>query len=289
MPGELEQSRADEFLPDWIDALPTAQLGNRPFFLGSDAGLTLSLFRSEVDYVYVYSHTDAAKLTASIQLYAESSEPVIYTHSIVIKPDTLHAIPLSPILMGAMPMHTAILFEVSDSSGNILFSRTIIIRDHHQLAAQLYLTDKYGLLRSFIPRSLSRSLSFEADQVLLRFSRTQAVTRRTETLSATSFPMPKRLADAVVDSLPNKAYILIGSSLYPVRIAPSTYSAYTSDQNLTTVTFDFFVESVQQHAIPYAPPRSIQSPIPDLSLLSESGQPIGTEQYEFITAEYIHQ
>lgn len=283
LPGELEQSRALQLLPDWCDHHPDRTLDSRVIVLGSDDHRTVSIRRNELDYLYLFSYSQFRTVKVLAHLYADSPDPVVYTHQFDLESDTVHALPVNPTLLGAMPMHTAMLLEIYDSDDQLLFSRIYVISESVTDTAQLYLADKYGLLRSFIPRTLSRSLTFEAEQLRHTYARSQAVTRRSETFSASSFPLPARDADLLADSLPNKAFILIGTQLHPLRILPSNFTTFTSDQNLTTLTFDFFIESAQQHAMPYFLPASIHSPFPSGALLTEAGQPLATEQFEFLT------
>lgn len=286
LPGELAQAHADSLFPDWHDAQPYQSILARPVVIGSHNASSSPLYLSQVDYLYIASFSEPATLTATIHLFSSSPEPLIYTHTLAIPSGTIQALPINPLLMGAADIHRTILLTIADASGTVIYTHTYAIQPSSPRTPQLYIADKYGLLRSFIPATMQRNVSFQADTLTLRQSRTQAVTSRLATLTLTSQPLPPHQADALADSLAfDRAYLHAGSSLYPVHVSPATFEPSTTARNLSSVVFDIFVQSRQLHPIPYALPATVPSPIPDFALLTELGEALATESGSFLVTQ----
>lgn len=287
--GETVEKYALEGVPDWRDEHQGAQIGGgRLRVIGSDTRKKCEVRRNQAEYIYLFwgdeSGTAEAKTVTGVvrQWMADGTESETALPELSIAGNKVYRVAVGPSAVGVDSAAAGYEIELSYND-RVVWRREWEVMPSFYYEHQFLLMDRYGLLRTWMAQYVTRSVAFEADEVLNEGQRYYDVTDRVEEFTAVGAKMRIEEAQRIAQSYGSEwSYIWANRQWCRIAIKPGSVTVEDEGNGMAQVTLEFVFVANKRNNIGRVEMRQ-RGNVVDGGLLTEDGFYIMTENGEFIT------
>ena len=287
--GETVEKYALEGVPDWRDEHQGAQIGGgRMRVIGSDTRKKCEVRRNQAEYIYLFwgdesGEAEAKTVTGVVrQWFADGSETETALPELSIAGNKVYRVAVGPSAVGVESAAAGYEIELSYND-RVVWRREWEVMPSFYYEHQFLLMDRYGLLRTWMAQYVTRSVAFEADEVLNEGRRYYDVTDRAEEFTAVGAKMRIEEAQRIAQSYGSEwSYIWANRQWCRVAIKPGSVTVEDEGNGMAQVTLEFVFVANKRNNIGRVEVQQ-RGNVVDGGLLTEDGFYIMAENGEFIT------
>ena len=287
--GETVEKYALEGVPDWRDEHQGAQIGGgRLRVIGSDTRKKCEVRRNQAEYIYLFwgdesGEAEAKTVTGVLrQWMADGSESETALPELSIESNKVYRVAVGPSAVGVDSSAAGYEIELSYND-RVVWRREWEVMPSFYYEHQFLLMDRYGLLRTWMAQYVTRSVTFEADEVLNEGRRYYDVTDRVEEFTAVGAKMRKEEAQRMAQSYGCEyAYIWANRQWCRIAIKPGSVTVEDEGNGMAQVTLEFVFVANKRNNIGRVEVQQ-RGNVVDGALMTEDGFYIMTENGEFLT------